>query len=692
MHHDYSLTVSAALSAILGLAILLIGADLVAASAAPKAAPAPIDKELIVLSSGGGDLLKTHLLGECTRLLTARREAVAKLTTADEVLQRQQKIREAWLAAVGPFPERTPLEAKTTGTLDREGYRIEKVLYASRPGHHVTGNLYIPKQGQGPFPAVLVPCGHSLPGKAAAPYQSICLSLVANGFVVLCYDPIGQGERCQLPGEKGTPAVWGTTEHTLTDIGARLVGRSTAHYRIWDGLRSIDYLVSRPEVDPNRIGCTGNSGGGTMTSYLMATDDRIAAAAPSCYLTSLERLLATIGAQDGEQNITGQIGLGIDHADYINMRAPKPTLMCVATKDFFDIDGAWAAFREAKRLYGILGFGEQVDIFEYPDTHGFTKPRREAAMRWMRRWLQHVDEPTPEPPIKLNAEADLAVTPTGQVVRDLKDVTVWDLNLAEARRLAPEREAFWKKGPTGQCLAEVRRLAAVRPLEGKPPVRLLGTVKREGYAIEKLVIERPGEVPVPALLFLPEKAEGRRPAVIYVDGRGKAADAAPAGPIEALVRAGTVVMAIDVRGFGETAALKSGRYLENEYPLSYAAIMLGRPLLGQRVEDVFAAASVLADRPEVDAARLSVVGVEAAGPIALHAAALDERISEVTLRRSIESWMNVVATPMSRAQLQNVVPGALTRYDLSDLVRAIAPRPVRVEEPLDPAGKPRPAP
>src|SRR5205814_1848409 len=178
--------------------------------------------------------------------------------------------------------------------------------------------------------------------------------------------------------DKGLPGITSmTSEHTMVGVGALLVGRSTASYRIWDGIRSLDYLASRPEIDAKHLGCTGSSGGGTLTSYLMALDDRIVAAAPSCYITSLERLFATIGPQDAEQNITGQVAFGMEHADYLTMRAPRPTLICAASRDFFDIQGTWASFREAKRAYGLLSYAERVDLVESDSGHGFPKPQRE---------------------------------------------------------------------------------------------------------------------------------------------------------------------------------------------------------------------------------------------------------------------------------------------------------------------------
>ena len=201
--------------------------------------------------------------------------------------------------------------------------------------------------------------------------------------------------RASRPSPAARPSTRWSASGPCWSAGAR------RRYRIWDGIRSLDYLAGRPEIDPKRLGCTGNSGGGTLTSYLMALDDRIAAAAPSCYITSLERLFATIGPQDAEQNITGQVAFGMEHADYLTLRAPRPTLILAATRDFFDIQGTWTTFREAKRVYGLLGHGERVDLFESDTTHGFPKGQREAMLRWMRRWLLGKDDAATEAELPL---------------------------------------------------------------------------------------------------------------------------------------------------------------------------------------------------------------------------------------------------------------------------------------------------
>ncbi len=271
-------------------------------------------------------MLKRYLLDQARQQFTARRQAIAAIKTPEDVAKRQKAMRSFLLRSLGDLPDRTPLNPKVVGTLTRPGYRVDKVIFESRPNHHVTANLYLP-EGKPPFPGVLLPCGHSDNGKAYEDYQRVSILLAKNGMAVLCYDPIGQGERFQLLDSQGKPVVRGTTEHTMEGIGALLVGRQLASYRIWDGCRALDYLASRPEVDPDRLGCTGNSGGGTLTAYLMALDDRIKVAAPSCFITSLERLFATIGPQDAEQNITGDVAAGIG-TRRLRRRSALPSRLC----------------------------------------------------------------------------------------------------------------------------------------------------------------------------------------------------------------------------------------------------------------------------------------------------------------------------------------------------------------------------
>ncbi len=649
-------------------------------------------------------MLYVYLQAEAQKHFDARRQTVAALKTPEDVKRRQDELRAKFVASLGGFPEKTPLNPRVLGKEQRDGYRIERVLYESRPQHHVTAVLYLP-EGQPPFPGVLLPCGHSANGKAAEAYQRACILLAKHGLAVLCYDPIGQGERIQLLDPQGKPAVAGSTsEHTMAGVGALLVGRQTATYRIWDGIRSLDYLASRPEVDPQRLGCTGNSGGGTLTAYLMALDDRIRAAAPSCYITSLERLFATIGPQDAEQNITGQVAFGMEHADYVTLRAPRPTLLCVGTRDFFDIQGAWTTFREAKLLYGLLGPGERVDLFEYNDTHGFSKPRREAALRWMRRWLLGRDDAPVEGDFLIFKDPELQCTRTGQVLEDLKGQSVFDLNAERAQELARQRAKSQAEPNREDLLKEVRRrigwATPQRDASGRSitatRTRGLGQVdvQRPGYVIHNFAFETDPGILVPALHFEPAKKPAKPlPLVIYLHGAGKAADAGPGGPIEQIVQTGQAVLALDLRGMGETApgtaATKRPNYFGVDSKEAFLALHLQRPLLGQRVQDVMLILlRMMQDVEEGTSLEFHLVGVGAAAPVALHVAALTTMITRVTLERPVISWSAVVQTPISSNQLTNVVPGALEVYDLPDLAGTLAPRPLTIRAAVDPINQP----
>ncbi len=589
--------------------------------------------ELDVLdSTTARTLLHEHLLGEVARQYAARRGAVERaLASPDAMLARREQLRAQFRELLGEFPERTPLGARTVGAIRCPGYRIEKVVYESRPGHHVTANLYLP-ESDARVPGVLVPCGHSDNGKASEAYQSVCVLLARNGCAALIYDPIGQGERNQLRGI----ARHGTTEHTLVGIGALAVGWNTGHYRVWDGLRGMDYLASRPEIAPSRLGCTGNSGGGTMTTWLMAVDERILAAAPSCFITTVERLFATIGPQDCEQHFPRQGELGIEHADFITMRAPKPTLILAAERDFFDFSGTRQAHAEAAAVYRLLGHPESLELFSYDDEHGFSRPRREAAVHWMRRWLADDNRPVREPELILQSDAALQVTLKGQVIDEFEgEITVVDLAQRRADELAEQRKTAWAGMDNRQRTATISKVIGLsREPSARPKVAPRGTLARSGYAIERLAIEREGRVPLAGLLFVPDSAakSGKSPGVVYVDARGKAAAAEGGGPIEALVRQGRVVLALDLRGYGETAdAAGQSKYLNDEFRVAMLAMHVGQPLLGQRVEDLLAGLEVLSRDTRVDAEAIELVGVGGAAPVALHAAAIEPRFRTVRL-------------------------------------------------------------
>jgi dienelactone hydrolase len=648
-------------------------------------------EELTVLTSdsAGGpprQLLTRLLKQQAAEALDRRQTAYEALKTPEQVAAYQERLRKQFLEHLGAFPERTPLNAQVVGTVKRDRYHVEKLVYESQPHHYVSADLFLP-DGDPPFPAVLLPAGHSADGKLENQRPAILLAL--HGIAALCYDPIGEGERYQFLDGDGKPRYRPTTEHTLLAAGCVPLGRNTATYRVWDGIRSLDYLAGRKDIDPKRLGVTGCSGGGTLTSYLMALDERVACAAPSCYVTSFRRLLDTIGPQDAEQNVHGQLAFGMDHADYLLLRAPRPTLLLASTRDFFDIRGTWDSFREAERCYTRLGFPERVALVETDAQHGYNKTQREAMLRWMRRWLAGKDEAVTEPEFETVPGKDLLCTARGQTLLLDGARSVTDLNVELEEKLAAGRRKLWESDDRKAALAEVRRLAGVRPLADLPAFKhsSVGTVERDGYKIEKLVLEGEAGLKLPALLFRPAKASGRR--CLYLHGDGKQADAGPGGPIEKLVGAGCLVLALDLRGMGETGPAEANPWGAdwNDFFIAY---LLGKSLVGMRAEDVLAAARFLAEwEGEGRPGRVDLVAVGAAGPPALHAAALEPSLFDaVKLTHCLASWSGVVRNPAAPGQLANTVHGALGAYDLPDLVRALPKEKVTVEEPVDAAKVP----
>jgi dienelactone hydrolase/pimeloyl-ACP methyl ester carboxylesterase len=663
------------------------------------ASEAGASKEARTSEPAPSDVLNRYLLAQAKVHFDARRKAIAAIKTPADVERRQEVLRAFFLKSLGDLPERTPLNPRVMGTLEQEGYRVEKVIFESRPRHHVTASFYLP-QGQGPFPGVLVPCGHSDNGKAGTTYQQICILLAKHGVAVLCYDPIGQGERFQMLDPSGKPVIRGTTEHTMAGVGALLIGRQLASYRIWDGFRALDYLASRPEVDPKRLGCTGNSGGGTMTAYLMALDNRIRVAVPSCYITSLERLFETIGPQDAEQNITGQVAAGMEHADYITMRAPEPTLLSVGTRDFFDIRGSWDTFREVKLIFGRMGFGERVDLFESDEEHGFTKPRRVAAARWMSRWLLQRDEAFDEPEFPIATDAELQCTRSGQVLTDFHGVSVFDLNRERERELRKAREAAGARRSLAEFRVEVKKRLGLGDWKARRlPVTNGGAIRSADPPDGKIrTFESEPGIKIEAIEWSEGKQPANAPTVVIVGlGSEQPQELRKMKP-DWLDGTDSRFIRFDLRGLSPSPPRAGDRGHESpfgpDWREAFMALSIDRPLLGQRTAELLDILETLdAEQAGKESAGFHVVGVGTSGPVVLHAALLDERrlIKKVTIQNSLVSWSNIVEKGLSRDQLSSVLPGVLMSYDLPDLAAPIAPLPLAIVDAVDSEGKRVPA-
>jgi len=417
----------------------------------------------------------------------------------------------------------------------------------------------------------------------------------------------------------------------------------------------------------------GNSGGGMMTSYLMALDPRIAAAAPACFITDTRRKNRSPGPGDAEQNLFAQTARGLDHADFLLMRAPRPTLILAATQDYVPIEGAWDSFRQAKRAWGVLGFPERVDLAEVNERHGFSPGLRVAAARWMSRWLLERDEPLTEPELPVHPVEALHVTETGSVL-DLPGArSFFDIVAAEANRLDEVRAQRSAEATPGE------RRAAIRSVLGLPAAEDLaaashesqGTISRDGIDWEKRVYVCEPGMPLPALVASPGGAV--QGTVLRIDGGGKANALTDPGEIRSWLERGCRVVLLDLRGYGETET-KPWRYrtvTEAMGPNSaeaFIAFMLGRSLVEMRTRDLLAVARALKGEIPSSAPLHLVARGHAAVP-AWHAAALErEQFDQVDIMGGPETWDTLCSGPVFEGgQLENAVHGALRVYDLPDL-------------------------
>lgn len=618
-----------------------------------------------------GKMMYEGLKSVALEAISRRDKDFELLKTAEQITEWQQSRLDFFLKRLGGFPDRSPLNPQIVGRRSFDGYRIEKIIFESQPGFFVTATLYLPV-GEGPFPGVLHPTGHSANAKARDLYQLASIAIARGGCAVLCYDPIGQGERRQFLNADNSPSYSTTGEHTLINQGCVLLGSNVARYMIWDGIRAIDYLTSRDDIIADKIGCTGISGGGTNTSYLMAIDERIVAAAPGCYLTGYQSLLTTIGPQDAEQNIHGQLAFGMDHADYVLMRAPQPTLIMAATEDYFDIDGAWRLFRQAKRTYTRLGFPERVDLVEPDTNHGFPTEMRVAAANWMRRWLLNDTTKIAERPAEVLSDKEIECTPQGQAILLDGARTVFQLNHEWNAKFADKRVAIWN-GDREAALTKVSKLIGWHSNQGAPRAEIGDVETLDGFGRYKVIIYSEGEVALPSNLFVPQKPNGTY--AILVHERGKAADTER---IAATVKRGVTVLAVDLRGIGETgSSMPSGGFdklVGRDWRETTMASLLNKSFVGMRVHDLVQCVRWMRAHFDDESLTPDLLSHGHVGVPALHAMALAPTyFGKAEIRDTVSSWSEVVEMPLASHQQSNLVFGALRHYDLPNLAATISP-------------------
>ncbi len=689
----------------------------VAAPAANRPAAAPLNRaNPNSPQQAGRNALYKYLDDIAAKDEAERRDTIAKITTRAEAETRQQEVRAKIMDLLGGSFQKTPLNAKVLGSTQipgdagQPGFRIEKVLYESQPKFYVTALLYLPDNPPGKLPAIVMAPGHAASGKAGD--YALASTFARNGFAVLSYDPIGQGERLQYPDPAtlskglaaGSLATRPTGEHGEAGLQPTLIGDAVARYFAWDGMRAVDYLLSRPEIDPERIGAEGCSGGGAMTALLGALDKRVKATATACYLTTMDTLLPAIGAQDAEQSIPDFIASGFDFADWVELAAPRSYAMVGTVGDMFPWKGFLETATEARRFYSLFDASAAgtptggplpptpTGPTLNPDTsnaipatspfqvitgiggHGNLRPITAQIVGFFLVHLAHgksAEAYVAPAPAAAGASpfaapnvppGTLQVTPTGQVASSYPDAaTVFSLNLKRAAGKIPH---FVKPQTLLQVQTDVREVTKAEAVPGGPPaVEVVPSSTSNPLKTETVTLTTDPGIKLQADLFSPV-TPGRHAAVLRLVGLSSLL-----GPI-----GGTIEMRFEPRpsppGGEETKSPILGPF----YMTELRAELVGKTILGMRVDDVIRAVDYLASRPDVDPKNITVEASGHMGLVALHAAVLDPRIKHVTVDHVLESYASLLRAPMPLDAPQDILPGVLLKYDIPDLVRVLGPR------------------
>jgi dienelactone hydrolase len=617
-----------------------------------------------------------------------RLKRLAALTTKADAEAYVQAVRGKIRECFGPFPGKTPLNPRVTRVVERDAYRIENVLFESRPGFLVSANLYLPKGRSFPLPGVVATCGHSVNGKAGETYQAFCQGLARLGYVVLIFDPIGQGERLQYVDAGWRPQHGvGTAEHNYAGIQQVLVDERFAMWRAWDGIRALDYLVSRKEVDARHLGVTGNSGGGTMTTWLCGLEERWTMAAPSCFVTEFRRNMENELGADIEQCPPKALALGLDHEDFLAALAPKPVIILAKEKDYFDARGNEAAYHRLKRLYRLLGAEDEIAYFVGPTYHGYSQENREAMYRWFNRCTGISDAKT-EPPLVMEEDQTLWCTPHGQVA-ERQSRPIYSFTQDTARQLAAQRLDL-DGAALPQTVAEVLRLP---PRQGVPEFRILRPLPDRKYplrhALPYMVATDPGVHAIvyrltrEPLLSRPPRGAGR--AILYVSHLSADEELRSEGLVRELIDGDpeAAFYTCDVRGTGDsepqtTNLLDRGEYSTDYFYASHA-MMLDYPYIGQRTFDVLRVVDWLNGWGHGQV-HLAAKGY---GTLpATFAALLSAHVTQVTLKHALSSYTEVAQAREYRWPLSALPPGVLRSFDLPDCYRELKKKGLKLMEPV----------
>ena len=604
------------------------------------------------------------------------------IRTEDELLKVQQELRTSLLNMLGGLPDKkTPLNPHITGRIEMSGFHIEKLVFESLPGIYVTALLYVPDDGASKHPGILVPSGHSTNGKVH--YQQLCQRLVQHGYVVISWDPVGQAERSQFWDARKNKSRYNLicAEHAVLGNLAYLAGTNLARWEIWDGIRAVDYLLTRPEVDPDRINITGTSGGGFQAAHIAALDPRIKVAAPSCFITALPmRVYNRIFKDpdsDPEQDLYGMISNGVDDPGLLLLMYPRPVFVAAAVLDFFPIEGVHKTVREVTSLYTKFGHADRIAMHAGYHGHEYSAENQAAAINF----LDHFNGlPRREglPPVKDLDEKTLQCTRTGQVM----------LEYPNARSLMDDIREYYeeRKGKSAISLKQlydsdaypgikswkVSEYSGSQPATGEVLWESRGHSEWSGITIDRYLLRHSKYLEMPLLYVHKGTA---RPTLIWIGDNGKLS-ATDWHSVTKYLDAGYGIISIDPRGLGETqmqykaispddpalAGLVADQWYSNSLSSAladyvYNSVLTGRPYFLQMIEDVEIAARFAQEKLNAQA-EFTVSGSGEASTLASAAA---ETLPHFKLMSQPEShalrWSELVDEKRELWPIQDLLPG-----------------------------------
>jgi cephalosporin-C deacetylase-like acetyl esterase len=604
--------------------------------------------------------------------LHERAKVIGEIHTIAQAEQRKKWVRQQMLDDMGGLPNyHGPLKARVTGQLRNNSYTIEKVIYESLPGIYVTANVYRPNR-PGRYPAVLLQAGHTQEGKPED--QRMAANLAMKGFVVLCFDPIGQGEREQTysPQLDAPLAGWSVPEHIQMGAQTMLLGQGLARYFIWDAMRSLDYLAGRPDVDASRIGAAGCSGGGALTTFLGGLDPRLKVVIPACYPASFQTLFATSGP-DVEMLLPRFLVSGLDTADFVEMSAPTPWLLQSTEHDeyHFSQQGVRRVYEEARNWYALYGAQDKVGYMVGPGSHGMPLVAREAVYQCMIRYLKNGQGDFHEQPVEMYTNHQLQVTTSGNVEdepgsRKLYQVLRADFN---ARR---------KPGTLAELLTKLRQLK-IPSDRSAPKVEILGKSSDGGGDIERIRFESSPGIWLNATLHIPS-SPGKKPAVLVLKGGNMFGLMPTATMAEHMAQSGCVVLEMEPRR--SQMEVHEGPFA-GDYVTDVQANLIGLNLPAMRAHDILRGVDLLAARSDVDPNSIHAAARGVSGIWLLLAAAADQRIGKIWIDRTPYSLRAALDNSMAADLWDAVIPGFALQWDLNDLVKAMGKRQVMWTDPTN---------